>query len=290
MTLWRPMLPALAASALLMAGCGATAGPSADRTAVVATPSAAPTSAPTPSTAPWPSQVMAYPLGADTREMGLLSYVPPSYGADDGIRWPLLVYLNGYDSNGDGSEHDLRKLLTPGWGISSMIAAGDWPTHLPFIVLMPQYSLADAQHCELHDEIQSVIDWAERTYRVDAARVYLTGISCGAIGALDYLASSEARRVAAAVPIASAPVFAWEKAGCGLAPTPMWFFHGELDEIVPVHFVRDVVADLRACTDPPPAEIKLTIYPDANHDEWMRTYDGSAGHDVFAWMLEHTLP
>ena len=42
-----------------------------------------------------------------------------------------------------------------------------------------------------------------------------------------------------------------------------------LGRTVPVHYVEDAVAELQACTDPPPSEIKLTIYPDADHsDAW----------------------
>jgi predicted peptidase len=180
-------------------------------------------------------------------------------------------------------------LIKPDHGIPSMIAAGEWPASQPFVVLMPQYSYDDAQHCELGDEIQSVIDWAERTYRIDEKRIYLTGISCGAIGALDYLASADVNRVAAAVPISSAPLFAFQKGGCRVARAPLWFFHGALDDTVPVHFVEDVVGDLRACTDPPPAEVKLNVYPDDDHECWSQTYDGSAGHDVFRWLLDQRL-
>ena len=31
----------------------------------------------------------------------------------------------------------------------------------------------------------------------------------------------------------------------------------------------------------------MTIYPGVGHDSWTRTYDGSAGHDVFGWMLSY---
>jgi predicted peptidase len=285
---------AVALSAYLLAGCAGAALTS----GLPSTPTAAPRSAlvggstpaqtsPAGSTTPWPEDITRHPAGSEGNELGLLSYLPAGYG-NDAVAWPLLIYLHGYDANGVGSEDDLRKLTVPGEGISSLVAAGDWPNDRPFIVLMPQYSYADAQHCELADEIRGVIDWAARRYRIDTGRVYLTGISCGAIGVLDYLASSHEQRVAAAVPIASAPIFAWQKAGCAIAGTPMWFFHGALDEIVPVHVVEDVVLDLRACTDPRPAEVKLTIYPDANHNEWPRTYDGSAGHDIYTWMLRHT--
>jgi hypothetical protein len=33
--------------------------------------------------------------------------------------------------------------------------------------------------------------------------------------------------------------------------------------------------------------LKLTVYPDADHDSWSRTYDGSAGDDIYAWLLDH---
>jgi predicted peptidase len=206
------------------------------------------------------------------------------------VEWPLLVFLHGSEEYGDGSEAQLPEVLKN--GIPTMIAAGEWPAELPFVVLMPQYSFAEANGpCALNDEIESVIEWADRTYRIDPARIYLTGISCGAIGVLDYLAGSQERRVAATVPISSAPYTGPNldtvRGGCAIAGTPTWFFHGALDDIVPVHYVEDAVAALHACTDPPPLDVKLTVYPDADHDAWTGTYDGSAGHDVYAWLLGH---
>jgi len=56
-----------------------------------------------------------------------------------------------------------------------------------------------------------------------------------------------------------------------------------------VNYVEDAVTELHACTNPPPKEVKLTVYPDADHDAWTRTYDLSAGHDVYAWLLEQEL-
>jgi hypothetical protein len=42
-----------------------------------------------------------------------------------------------------------------------------------------------------------------------------------------------------------------------------------------------------SCKDPRPDQLELTIYPDADHDAWSRTYDLSAGHDIYAWLLQH---
>jgi predicted peptidase len=117
--------------------------------------------------------------------------------------------------------------------------------------------------------------------------VYLTGISCGAIGAWDYLAVNGDEVVAAAVLIAGHAEDAFAKAGCALGKVPIWVFHGEADSIVPIDSVEDRVAAIRAC-DPPPEELRLTVYPGVDHNSWSRTYNLSEGHDVYAWLLEHT--
>lgn len=221
---------------------------------------------------------------------GYLAYLPPGYEEEDLPR-PLLVFLHGAGESGDGREADLRKVLK--LGIPRMIADGNWPDEHPFIVLMPQYPQAEAEgDCALADEVSTLLQYARFTYRIDAQRIYLTGISCGAIGVWDYLAEVEDNWVAAAVPIAGHPVWAIEKAGCDVARVPIWSIHGAQDEVVAVEYVEDSIAGLRDCTDPPPSELKLTVYPDANHfenDAWSRTYDLSAGHNIYEWLLSHRL-
>jgi len=220
--------------------------------------------------------------------MPYLEYLPPGYG--DGTPRPLLVFMHGVDESADGSEASLGNIL--GNGIPRTMADGEWPSEHPFVVLMPQEPAAKSSHCDFGIDIERFLEFAVDHYEIDESRIYLTGISCGAIGVLDYLASSQERRVAATVPIASAPYEgpqqgAKVRGGCAIASTPTWFFHGALDDIVPVHYAEDAVTDLNACTDPPPKEVKLTVYPDADHDAWSRTYDLSAGHDIFAWLLQH---
>jgi len=160
-------------------------------------------------------------------------------------------------------------------------------------VLMPQETTAASQTCRFGVDIGRFLDYAVDRYPIDESRIYLTGISCGAIGVLDTLARSPQGRIAAAVPIGSAP---YEPpydgteviGGCAIAKTPTWFFHGALDEAVPVSYVENAVADLRAC-DPPPTGLELTVYPQGHHDAdtWDPTYDGSVGHDIYQWLLGH---
>jgi hypothetical protein len=47
----------------------------------------------------------------------------------------------------------------------------------------------------------------------------------------------------------------------------------------------DPIARLMACPSPPRKEMKLNVYPGVGHDSWSRTYDLSAGHDLYTWLL-----
>lgn len=249
-------------------------------------PNQRPTSRPSPSPIAWPAGVVAYPIGSGNSPLPYLEYLPPGYG--DGAARPLLVFLHGVDEDANGTERSLSKIL--GLGIPRLIADGEWPAERDFVVLMPQEPAAKSGRCDFGAEIGRFLEFAVERYSVDRSRVYLTGISCGAIGVWDFLASAASDVVAAAVPISGHPVWAMDKAGCAVARVPTWAFQGAMDDIVPVQYVEDAVAKLQSCTDPAPIELDLTVYPDADHDAWTRTYDLSAGHDVFAWLLAHTKP
>jgi hypothetical protein len=42
------------------------------------------------------------------------------------------------------------------------------------------------------------------------------------------------------------------------------------------------------CPSPPRQDVVLTIYPGVDHKSWDRTYDLSAGNDVYSWLLGFT--
>lgn len=247
-------------------------------------PTPKPTPKPTPTLAPLPEGLVSYPVGSSDSPLPYLEYLPP--GSDGGKPRPLLVYLHGVDEVADGSEASVRKILDT--GIPQLIASGTWPPDRPFVVLMPQEPAAKSGACDFAPEIDRFLDFAVDRYQIDESRIYLTGISCGAIGVWDYVASANGGRVAAAVPIVGHPGYAMDRFGCGIATrTPLWVFQDGLDEIIPIDWVTGKIAELRACPSAPPKELKVTVYPDANHEGWTRTYDLSAGHDIYAWLLKH---
>lgn len=266
------------------ADASTAAKPSAAEPSEPAVPSAASASA-----APETGVLTAVPLPDpdDGQEMGYLAYFPPSY-EHAGAPSPLLIFLHGSGEAGVGSEASLE--LVDDLGIPQQVAAGAWPEELPFVILAPQYGLAEANgECEFGDDLAGFIEWAGSTYNVDPARIYLTGVSCGAIGMWDYLATHGGDVVAAAVPISGHALWALEKSGCvPLAEVPIWAFHGAADDVVPVSFVEEQIEEIGACEGADAPEIQLTVYPETGHVEAIApTYDGSAGHDIYSWLLEH---
>lgn len=194
---------------------------------------------------------------------------------------------NGAGENGDGSKAELELLFTS--AIPALIHGDRWPESRPFIVLMPQHEggQVPGSLCPDVDEIDSFITFAIENYDVDRRRVYLTGLSCGAIGAWQYLGAHTNEVVAAAVLIAGDGNNAVGEADCALARVPIWAFHGAFDSVVSVHGSLRPIKLLKMCTEPAPVDVRVTVYPGVDHNSWSATYDLSAGHDIYAWLLGH---
>jgi dienelactone hydrolase len=257
------------------------------------------------------------PIGSTDSAMGFYEYLPPSYSAT-GTESPLLLFFHGYGETGDGSAEALSNLLFA--GIPRYINAGGWSTDRPFVVLSPQhvedppgfdFSFCDGQpfdgscnmqvqhdrgnvqpaFCTTPDEVHDFIDYAVAHYNVDPARVYLTGLSCGAFGIWEYLAKYQADpQIAAAVPIAGDGRPGSSSDYCALDSTPLWAFHGALDDVVdPLGSIEPMTA-LAGCPGVPADQAMLTVYPDRDHNSWDPAYGGANGNDIYSWMLGFSNP
>jgi predicted esterase len=218
------------------------------------------------------------PIGTTSAPMGFYEYLPPGYG--DGAKRPLLLFLHGLGENGAGNAAELPRVLRA--GLPPLIQNNQWPSARPFVVLSPQHP---GGGCTTTAEIAGMLTYALANYDIDPRRVYITGLSCGAIGAWEYLGARRGEVVAAAVLIAGDGRGAWNQAGCALGEVAIWGFHGDADPTVYVEWTRSPMNNLIACPQPPREEAKLTIYPGVGHDSWTRTYNGSAGHDIYTWLL-----
>lgn len=112
---------------------------------------------------------------------------------------------------------------------------------------------------------------------VDKSRVYLGGLSMGAMGTFELL-----RR--------RPKMFAAAFAICGgdntrnvakYAHVPLWIFHGEKDEVVPPDHSRVLVYHLQQLGKEP----RYTFYPDVNHNSWDPAF---AEPDLLPWLFSHS--
>lgn len=257
------------------------------------------------------------PIGSTSFPNGYDEYLPPSY-TPTGAKSPLLLFFNGYGENGDGTPGAIERLVQA--GIPKYINVGGWDTSRPFVVLAMQHveeppgfdgsACRDVnpwnascnmqlQHdrgnvqpafCTTPDEVHDFIDYAIANYNVDPARVYITGLSCGGFGIWEYLAKYGASvKAAAAVPIAGDGRPGSKADYCALGSTPIWAFHGALDDVVDPQGSIEPMTALQACPGVLADHAKLTVFPDRDHNSWDPAYGGAAG-DIYDWMLGFTKP
>jgi pimeloyl-ACP methyl ester carboxylesterase len=215
----------------------------------------------------------SYGSAAISATVGYYTYLPDDHYLHPDERFPLLVFLHGSGEKGNGTT-ELGRVLVH--GPPKLVGQG---IDFPFIDISPQLPVSQGGWpVSLVDEI---IARAKADTRVDTTRIYLTGLSLGGFGTWSY-ALSRPDVVAAVVPIAGAGSTAQ---ACAMKDVPVWAFHGDADGTVDVSGSVNMVAAINGCSPGPRVIPRLTIYPGVGHDSWTRTYDGSAGHDIYTWLL-----
>lgn len=197
-----------------------------------------------------------------------LIYLPDDYGIreDD---FPLVLFLHGAGERGNDIELVKRN------GPPKLVEEGK---KFPFILVSPQCPEGTRWNYQTISLI-ALLDEIEREYRVDKNRIYLTGLSMGGQGTWT-LALSQPERFAAIAPVCGW-TDTWEV--CKISHIPTWVFHGAKDDVVPVTESEQMVIALQKCGG---KEIRLTIYPEANHDAWTETYNNP---ELYEWFLSHSL-
>jgi predicted esterase len=232
---------------------------------------------------PSKSRHTARPINMPYAKNGYWEYLPPGYG--DGTKRPLLVFWHGVGENGSGSAADLPKVLVH--GPAKLINLNQWPSDRPFVVLSPQHvPRGGSLDCPVDDEIHDFITFALGNYQVDTNRIYLTGLSCGALGSFSYLGKYKGQQVVAAALIAGDATRAYNAAGCSLLDTvALWAFHGDADQTVLPGPDTMGMNSFMACPGMH-KEAKYDILAGADHQRsWEIVYDLSAMKDIYAWML-----
>lgn len=188
---------------------------------------------------------------------GYRVYVPNDRNPNEKL--PVMLYLHGSGSRGDDNE-------TPVSHFNKFIR--DNPQNFSFIIVFPQCGSGKFWAGEMTEQAIKAMEETVKEFNGDEKRLYLSGFSMGAYGtwqtALNY-----PKKFAALVLIAggiaplgqlspedravlSPNIAALERSAnpyaevaMNLRETPVWVFHGEKDEAVPVAESRKIVEELR---------------------------------------------
>jgi predicted peptidase len=217
---------------------------------------------------------------------GFYESVPARYSLTT-KRYPLIVFIHGIGELGTGLSRlnccGLPKHLYNKTFPAKFLVNG---VYYSFIVISPQFRNRPSAA-----QVQSVIDYAKNHYRVDPARVYVTGLSMGGGSTWDW-STVYGQNAAAIVPVCG-----------GTKPTttlaakiatknlPIWTISSSADAVVPIQWARDWISWIDARNTSFASMTKLTVYSSESHNAtWARAFNPTSridGYDIYEWMLRY---
>src|SRR5262249_13737524 len=206
----------------------------------------------------------------DGNEARYVLFVPHDYKGDK--PYPVILFLHGIGESGSDRERQAKVGLGP--------AIRNQEKTFGFLAVCPQ-SQKRTWRADSEDGQRAVriLDEVMKQYKVDARRVYLTGLSLGGMGTWS-LAVRYPDRWAAIVPVCGGGD---PRQAAKIKHIPCWCFHGDTDQAVPVDRSRQMIEALKAADGKP----KYTEYPGVGHNSWDKAY-GTA--ELYEWLLMQQLP
>ncbi len=219
---------------------------------------------------------------------GYLEALPAHYNDHPKKLYPVIIFLHGQGEMGDGSQKSLP--IVADNAIPKLIANGTFPKNFwvnggayQFVVLSPQF-----KSWPQASDVNAMINYAIKNYKVDSTRLYICGLSMGGGGNWDY-SWNYGKRATAVVPISGASYPTTEK-GADIANDDLavWAFHNNNDPTVPSWYSTDYVQYINQAN--PKIKAKLTMFNSSSHDAWTKATDPNYkenGMNIYQWMLSY---
>jgi predicted peptidase len=199
-----------------------------------------------------------------------------------GKTYPLVLFMHGAGERGGDNEAQLKHGVLP--IIKAAESLGD-----PCFLIAPQcpsalwWSPIDRETMRIKSADQpnplleaviALIGETRKNHPIDPKRTYVTGISMGGYATWDLLGRIP-DQINAAIPICGGgdPALA-----ATFKQVPIWAFHGDADNVVPVKTTREMIEALENAGATP----KSTYYPKVGHDSWTQTYSDP---NVIRWLF-----
>lgn len=210
--------------------------------------------------------------------------------------YPLIIFLHGVGEKGS-TIADLQKLC--GTGLPQRIANGFKPaafapdgTFTKFIVCSPQ----SASWSEEEPQIKYILPDLQSRYRIDANRIYITGLSAGGEGAWSCICNEESfcSLLAAVAPISAAPTaLGANVTNAAKYNVGVWAIIQATDSNGFTPPNQAYIAAINAQNPANPA--RITIIPGTGHGAWNWGYDPAwfdpadpKHQNLYTWLLNYS--
>jgi predicted peptidase len=214
--------------------------------------------------------------------------LPKDY--DPSKKYPLILFLHGAGERGNDNE----KQLTHG---ATLFLTDSIRKNYPAIVVFPQCAAnsywsnvsiisdsikgtrvfnfkPDGEPTKAMELLLELLKELADNYPLDKNRLYIGGLSMGGMGTFE-LVRRKPKLFAAAFPICGGANAASAKK---LKQPSWWIFHGLKDNVVDPVYSRIMAAAIKDQG----ADVKLTLYPQANHNSWDAAF---AEKELMSWLF-----
>ncbi len=181
---------------------------------------------------------------------------------------PLIIQLHGAGERGCGGE---ELALVETHAFAKLIADRD---DIQCRFIMPQCP-HDQYWSYRAESLIAFIDSIIAKGNTDTSRIYLTGYSMGGFGTWS-VATSCPDKFAAIAPVCGGGM-SWTVFTFNM---PIWVFHGNIDDVVPVEYSKMMVEGLKACDK----NVRFTCFDGVAHNAWDYAYND----ELLKWLLEQS--
>ena len=225
---------------------------------------------------------------SDISELNYRILYPKNF--DQSKTYPLTLFLHGIGERGDDNELQLKY-------IDEVFLNNKNYNDFPSVIIFPQAPLSDNWSSRIlsDNEIRQVfpkdasptkslqmviklMDSLSQENYVDKKRVYLSGLSNGAMGSFELL-KERPNMFASAVLICGGGDPNWVKKFA--KTTPIWIAHGSNDDVVHPNFSLEMAEAIIKEGGSP----KLTLFENIFHDSWYNVFNDP---DYLKWMFSYS--
>jgi predicted peptidase len=199
-------------------------------------------------------------------------FVPHAYKGDK--EYPLILFLHGAGERGDdGMTPVLQGIANAG------IKLKDKEKSFGFFVVFPQARVKGSWKAGDPDANRAVaiLEEVQKEYKIDAKRLYLTGLSMGGSGTWS-LAAAHPDKWAAIAPICGRGE---PDTASKIKDIPTWAFCGDQDNAKLVEANRTMIKALQGAGGKP----RYSEYPFVGHNSWDSAY---ATPELYTWFLKQS--